>query len=477
MRISARFAWSSLAGLVLLFTAAVALAQSAPPQRPFSQLIDLWTLQLDRIAARTDLPSLLPTEIDTLREQASDVRAEAIAAAAFARNDLADTKKLLAPLEIKSGPDAPPESDAVKAERQRMTEQATASEGRVKQGEVVIARADQLLERLTKRRSEVVLQTLLHRDAPPLSREVLTRLGPELAASVRSLSSALAAWSGNGIVALGSDGHSLVLLTIWAAVTIGLWWIGRELRRRFGHSHAHEPGHSDHTIAVAIDGLGLVLVPILAVWLIGKLLLASVPPPPIDSLVPELVSRVVMLLLVLGMTSAALSPSRPEWRVLPFTDDSARRLSYSIRRLMIIGLTLDFIYVAFVRSGVGREAVAAVSALLLATIVALLTPAGAGQPRLAGRPARGLQPSENGGRHLVVDRAPAAQPGGAVLDRICPCRLRHFGVASQWRTFRNLSADRHRAASPPAGIRSARDRRRTPDTIGTLGASSSLAAA
>ena len=405
MRFSARFAWSSLAGLALLFAAAVALAQSAPLQRPFSQLIDLWTLQLDRIAARADLPSLLPTEIDTLREQASDVRAEAIAAAAFARNDLADTKKLLAPLEIKSGPDAPPESDAVKAERQRMTEQATASEGRVKQGEVVIARADQLLERLTKRRSEVVLQTLLHRDAPPLSREVLTRLGPELAASVRSLSSALAAWSGNGIVALGSDGHSLVLLTIWAAVTIGLWWIGRELRRRFGHSHAHEPGHSDHTIAVAIDGLGLVLVPILAVWLIGKLLLASLPPPPIDSLVPELVSRVVMLLLVLGMTSAALSPSRPEWRVLPFTDDSARRLSYSIRRLMIIGLTLDFIYVAFVRSGVGREAVAAVSALLLATIVALLTlPALGNRAWQAARPEGSNLPRMVGGTWWSIAR-------------------------------------------------------------------------
>ncbi len=104
-----------------------------------------------------------------------------------------------------------------------------------------------------------------------------------------------------------------------------------------------------------------------------------------------------MLLLVLGMTSAALSPSRPEWRVLPFTNDSARRLSYSIRRLMIIGLPLDFIFVALVHSGVGREAVTAVSALILATIVALLAlpalgnsawqaarPEGSGLPRMVG---------------------------------------------------------------------------------------------
>ena len=295
MRNSARLVWSSLAGLVLLLTATSVFAQSTPPpQRPFSQLVDLWTRQLDRIAGRADQPSLLPAEIDSLREQTSDVRAAAMAAAAFARNDLADTKKLLAPLEVKPGPEAAPESDAVKAERQRLTEQATISEGRVKQGEVVIARADQLLERLTKRRSEVVLQTLLHRDAMPLSREVLSKLGPELVASVQSLSSALASWSANGIAALGADTHSLVWLAIWAALTIGLWWFGRELRRRFGNSHTRAPGNTDRTLAVAIDGLGLVLVPILAVWLIGKLLSASQPPAPLDALVPQLVAHLVI---------------------------------------------------------------------------------------------------------------------------------------------------------------------------------------
>jgi len=43
---------------------------------------------------------------------------------------------------------------------------------------------------------------------------------------------------------------------------------------------AAEPGQRDRTFAAAIDGVGLVLVPILAVWLIGKLLLATSPPSP-----------------------------------------------------------------------------------------------------------------------------------------------------------------------------------------------------
>ncbi len=107
-----------LALFVLLFASVTASAQTVPqPQRPFGQLVELWGRQLDRIAARTEQADLLPVEIDGLREQTTDVRAAAMAAAAFARNDLADTKKLLAPLEVKPGTDAPPETDAVKAER------------------------------------------------------------------------------------------------------------------------------------------------------------------------------------------------------------------------------------------------------------------------------------------------------------------------------------------------------------------------
>src|SRR5947207_10617524 len=75
-----------LACLVLLCVSGTALAQTIPPpQRPFSQLIEVWTRQLDRIAYRTSQPDILPAEIDALREQAADVRTAAAAAAALAR--------------------------------------------------------------------------------------------------------------------------------------------------------------------------------------------------------------------------------------------------------------------------------------------------------------------------------------------------------------------------------------------------------
>ena len=381
MRFSIRLAWL----LLLSVAAGSALAQTASaPQRPFSQLVELWTRQLDRITSRSEQANLLPVEIDTLREQAADVRAAASAAANLARNDLADTRRLLAPLETKPANDAVPESDAVKADRDRLTEQAAVSEGRVKQAEVVIARADQLTERLTKLRSEVMLRTLLRRDASPLSREVWDKIGPQFSASMQALSAATSAWLTGG---LQFEGRELASLIGWALLTIFLWGAVRFLRQRYGRGGEAEPGQRDRTLAAAIDGVGLVMVPILAVWLIGKLLAASSPPPTISILLPELIIRVITFLLVMGLTATALSPHRPAWRILPFTNASAHALSAALRRLMGIGLTIDFLYVCLTHSGVDTDALSAVGALVLATVISLFTlPALANRAWHAARP-------------------------------------------------------------------------------------------
>lgn len=360
--------------LGLLLLAAGAQAQSVPPpQRPFGQLIDLWSRQLDRIAARADEANLLPVEIDSLRQQVLDVRATAGTAAALARGELADTRKLLAPLEPKPGGDAVPETEAVKAERERLSAQAAESESRVKQSEVIEARADQLLERMNKLRAQMVIENLLRRDPSPLSPEVWSKLGPQLGVAVQSLSGATAAWVGDRRAAPRFAPYDLVKLAAWTLAMGVLWWLGRVLRQRYGRGDAAEPGQRDRTIAAAIDGVGVVLVPILAVWLIGKILAATAPPPPIDQLLPELIVRAITFLLIVGLTATALSPARPQWRVLPFTDDSAHALSQALRRLMGIGLSADFVYVSLTKASGDGDALAAVGALLLATLVAGLT--------------------------------------------------------------------------------------------------------
>ena len=373
---------------------------TSPSQRPFSQLIETWTRQLDRIADRTGQSDVLAVEIDGLREEASGVRAAAMAAAQIARNDLADTRKLLAPLEPKVDPDKsaadqPPETEAVKAERLRLTDQAAISEGRIKQCEVVIARADQLLERLTKIRGEVMLQTLLHRGLSPLSPETWRRVGPEFSAAIAGLSRALIAWRAQGLNALGSGEQDLTPLIWWSLLTIVLWWIGHAARRRFGRGDLAEPGPRDRTIAAAIDGLGLVLVPVLAVWLIGKLLLASQPPAPLDGLIGELTARLITFLLAIGLIATTLSPLRPAWRVLPFTDAAARNQSAALRHLMVYGLACDFVHLALT-SGIDHDALSAFTMLALTIVVAVFA-----LPALSNRAWEAQRPEGSDPPHLV----------------------------------------------------------------------------
>jgi small-conductance mechanosensitive channel len=422
-----------LACLVLLCAGGLGLGPAAaqttvaPPQRPFSQLVDLWTRQLDRMAYRTDQPDIQPAEIDSLREQAADVRTAAAAAAALARNDLADTKKLLAPLEVKPGTDQPPETEAVKAERERLTEQASISESRVKQCEVIIARADQLLERMTKLRSEVVMKTLLHRDVSPLSPSVWQRLVPETSAAVQTIAQAMATWSHTGLRALRSGDQDLTPLAWWAVVTIVLWWGVLMLRRRWGRGDDVEPGQRDRTIAATIDGVGLVLVPILAVWLIGKLLMASQPPPPIDNQLAEFSTRIVTALLVFGVTATALAPYRAPWRILPFTDSSAQHLSTALRRLVAIGVAVDFLYEALTQGG-DRQAVSSVGALVLETTIALLAlPALSNRAWEAARPEGSDLPPMVGGTWWSIGRL---MLGAGVLSSIPLALLGYVTLAS-----------------------------------------------
>ena len=385
---------------------APALAQSTvpPPQRPFAQLVDLWTRQLDRIAYRSDQSDIRATEIDALREQTSDVRDAAAAAAQLARNDLADTKQLLAPLEVKPGPDQATESDAVKADRKRLTDQATLSEGRLKQCEVIIARADQLLERLTKLRGQVVLQTLLHRNVSPLSAEAWERFLPQFRGALRGLSRALASWSETGFRVFRTSQQNLIPVAAWAALTIALWWGGRLLRRRYGRGEGDDPGQRDRTIAALVDGLGLVLVPILAVWLVSRFLAASQPPAPLDALLVQLTEYVISLLLVFGVTATALAPDRPHWRILPFTDESARLLSAALRRLMVVSFGIDFIYYALTL-GSEREALSAILAVGPAVTVALFTlPALSNRAWMAARPEGSELPAMVGGTWWMATR-------------------------------------------------------------------------
>ncbi len=119
-------------------------------------------------------------------------------------------------------------------------------------------------------------------------------------------------------------------------------------------------------------------------------------------LVPDLIVRVIIFLLVVGLTATALSPRRPAWRVLPFSTESAHELSRAVRRLMAVGLSIEFVYVVLTRGAGDRSALASVGALVIATVVAILA-----LPTLSNRawhaaPAPGTSPGPEPGHPRMI---------------------------------------------------------------------------
>ena len=276
------------------------------------------------------------------------------------------------------------------------------------------------------------------------------------------LTAAFAAWGREGLSGLRSGEQDLTPLAFWAALTVALWWVGRYLRRRYGRGDLAEPMQRDRTLAAAIDGVGLVLVPILAVWLIGRLLAATMPPPPIDTLLPDLIIRADHGAAGgrpdrdgAGAASAGLARAALHRRAAPSNSRPRSGAADGDRRSWSTSFTSPC-----GRAG-DRDALISVGALVIATIVAALT-----LPALANR---AWQAAAAG--RLRRCRRWSAAPGG----RCCGCcsaspccprsRSRCWATRPSPRTSmpaicRDLPVGRARAAGASARRRSARCRRR-----------------
>ncbi len=335
--------------LALCLLAGVAAAQVATGQgqeRPFGQMSTAWSRTLDRLAALATRPNLVTSEIDAARAEALEVRAEASGAAAAAREELQPVLALLAPLEqkpaeIKPGeerkPDATPaavEPDGVKAERTRLQGQKGVLEGRVKQAELAVARADLLIQQLGRARGVSFLNALLRKMPSPFLPSTWRAAGLEFGDLAVQQRVAWGQWLREGPLSGVASGGGAVLALAGAALTVGFWFGVRWLRRRFGRDEAvAEPAYRDRVSVALIEGLGLVAVPVLALLFLLAIVRLGEPPAAVVEALVSAATGAAIALLVHGLSETALAPTRPRWRIVGLSDASAGLLSNRLRRL------------------------------------------------------------------------------------------------------------------------------------------------
>ncbi len=325
---------AALLALTLVVTWAVAplRAQELEPEQARAQLAE-WTRLVDRFGREAGNLRLEEADIRRLTERITAVRGDAAALKEKIAGQVSEARELLDSM----GPlaEGATESPEAAAQRKQLQERLARAEGWQSQADVVIARADQLIDRISAKRIELFARTLLRRGPSPLVPQVWIGAGRELHSLAVLTGTSFAAWVPRLFDGSDIGPAMLVVLGVSALGFAGGLVLRAYLIRRFGRRRPTGPARGRLGLLAAAgatfmgDASPLVLT-LLGAW--------TVWPPPgffpnaaVMSLVYGLIGGVVVLLLCRWAIDASIEPARPAWRPVPVGDAVAVLLARRLR--------------------------------------------------------------------------------------------------------------------------------------------------
>ena len=417
-----RSALDAIALLLLgLVGAACVLAQTPGAVLAIEEKSAHWSLLLDLVSAELDKPQANPAIVEALRPQIETLQREAAVAAAAATTDTAAIQQLLDALGPPPPEGEPPESATVAAERAVLEERRIEREGHLKQAELILTRARQVMERIAETRRQRSARQLLERGPSPLSWTVLSNAGPHALGVIRRLTDApLDQWFPARGTARWTDWQPLPALALALVLTIVVVVPARRrmLRRHVRDRDIGTPSFPRRILAAILVGIARGVLPSL-VGLVPLAFLLSAPAErgiAADGLVAAF-GALAGIVLTGGVARAALAPYSPDgWRLAPLTGESARGLYRRIRALAgLVGALFFIEYLAARHLAMPRELAVFYRLLAdgaVAGFVLLLLPAHLWRRREPPESAATPEPSEPGslriGATLRVAAAVAA---------------------------------------------------------------------
>ena len=305
-----------------------------------------WSLLLDLVVAEFDKPQTNHAVIEALRPQIEKLQGEAAEAAAAAAMDAEALQQLLDALGPSPADGEPPESAGVAAERAALEERRIERGGHLKQAELILIRAQQVMSRIAAARRERSTRRLLERGPSPLSWAVLSNAGPHALGVIQRLTDApLDEWFPTPGVRHWTDWQPLLalafLLTIVLVLPARRWMLRRYVRNR----DIGTPPFPRRIQAAVLVGIARGVLPsLIGIVPLAFLLSASAERGiAADSLVAAF-SALAGIVLTGGIARAALAPYSPDgWRLAPLTGQSARGVYHRILALAWLAGALYFI--------------------------------------------------------------------------------------------------------------------------------------
>ena len=335
-----------LALFALGFLLGVAKAEEQAQARPLNVLVKAWTAALDRAEKALLKPDVGDEKLDELRTELTGLRLEATSRVDAARPEVQQIRDELSTLGAPPAEGALPESPAIAAKRKAINERLSATEGAIKESELIIARSDRILSQITSLRRTRFTERILSRGPSPLSPAVWQKALPEIAADFAIARANIQAWVSSDAFAQRAPQMawrlSLGLLTAFILV----WLLRLWLVRKFGYVTVEgEPTYGQRLRTALFTGFIRILLPsavaiALYLTLHGSGLLSE----QAKDLARTTLFALIFLFFVAAFCRAALAPFEPSWRIVHINDYGARTVSTivtGIAFVFAVDLVLD----------------------------------------------------------------------------------------------------------------------------------------
>ena len=299
-------------------------------------------LELDRIEARLKQDLLSTAELIDLSQTAAPIRDQLADKIAKLEPQRAQAETRLKQLGPAPAAGAPPEPDALAAERKRLTAEFAALDAALKQARLLALRADQLGQSITERRYGAYARELFTRSWSIIDPSFWLEAAAALVSDTRQVARLVATWwqqvsVQSSIAQIVGAALSLLIIAIAAILALRRWrrWVGvARPTTRLGR--AMRSLWALVTTAAFEPLLALVAVQVLEVF---RLL-----PGRVDEIAGGFVIAVALGAFGRGVANGVLAPREPERRIFAVDDDTARALSNHLvaaARLIALFMFLD----------------------------------------------------------------------------------------------------------------------------------------
>ncbi len=339
------------------------------PQRPLKE----WQKTLDETEKELTQAEVDDPRLIELRENLLTLEQTLRLARDAANEDLAVVRHDLEALGTPPGEGAPAEAPSLAERRKRLNEQSAATEGFAKESELLSGRIARSMDTIKQRRRTQFARRILTRIPSPLSTTVWAKAAPEWQAIWASCAASVQSWLARPEVEHDSRtmGQRFVIgvgLALLLAFPVRFW-----LARRLARLPASGPPTDLRRLYIAaLTGLLNVWLPAMGVLaLYGSLTLGT----PLSAAAAELardgVTASILVLITRSCCVAALRPKRPELRLAPLTDASARIVTRVVTTLALL-FAMDFVLSTLLAQQDASIEVISTQTLVFGLLVALV---------------------------------------------------------------------------------------------------------